>query len=140
MCQLLTYTYTRTQPVLKSKPNLALKLHGWIETILNLVRALQLANFKIRLPVTDQSDVIYWLSLFFYSGFILCLKMYQWKNLDCYLYLYMEAPQSNWTLSPSIILFESGTIEKPFWYSLRKKFKDDLKLNLNGTLCHRFDS
>ena len=52
------YTYTRTLPVSKSDPNNALKLHKQIETILDLIETLYLENFKIRLPVTDQTSVI----------------------------------------------------------------------------------
>ena len=42
-------------PVSKSRPNAALKLHKQIESILDLIGALELDNFKLRLPVTDQT-------------------------------------------------------------------------------------
>ena len=52
------YTYTGMPLVSKSEPNPALMLHEQIETILYWIEALCLENFKIRLPVTDQTSVI----------------------------------------------------------------------------------
>ena len=60
----LIYMYTLTPQVSKSWPNAALKLHEQIETIKDLIGALYLENFKLRLPVTDQTFVIFFGSLF----------------------------------------------------------------------------
>ena len=51
------YTYTWTLLVSKSKLNAALKLYKQIESIFDLIGALELERFKLRLPVTDQKSV-----------------------------------------------------------------------------------
>ena len=56
--ELTFYTYTRTPLVSKSGPSDALKLLEQIETIKDLIGALHLENFKLRLPVTDQTSFI----------------------------------------------------------------------------------
>ena len=47
------------------KTNAALKLHEQIETVLGWIGALCLEKLKIKLPVTDQTSVIFWVTLFF---------------------------------------------------------------------------
>ena len=50
-------------PVSESRPNAALKLQEQIESILDLIGALELENFKLRWPVTDQTSAIIWVTL-----------------------------------------------------------------------------
>ena len=57
------YTHPGCCRYQRVNPNAALKLHEQIETILDLIGALELENFKLRLPVTDQTSVIIWVTL-----------------------------------------------------------------------------
>ena len=59
---------------LRVDPKTALKLHECTETILVVIGALQLAQLKIMLPVTDQTSVIFG-SLFFSLPANLCNRI-----------------------------------------------------------------
>ena len=51
------YTYTRTPPVLKSKPNPALRLHERFKNTFINNRALYHEHGKLKLPVSDHTSV-----------------------------------------------------------------------------------
>ena len=85
------FTYTQMPLVSKSELNPALKLHEKIETILYLIDALLLENYKIRLPVTDQTLVImfvllgksFFQGLYFLSSFGKVCKTNIIQNTCC---------------------------------------------------------